>query len=73
MNNINVYYSYQCKRRVCRKADKPSIITNMANVKRDHAAKKMYIFIDPTYVASLRAIWNTIFHNTSDSSGIITN
>lgn len=40
--------TYQCKRSVCRKADRPSIITRMAKVPAAQQAKNMNILTAPT-------------------------
>lgn len=62
--------STQCKRKVCKKADNPSIKIRMARVKRAHAPKVMNNMIDPLTVSvCFRPIDRTMLHNTSESSG----
>lgn len=61
--------AYQCKRRVCKKADKPSIMTKMARVKTAQAANTTYSMIEPVASELWRPLDNTMFHNTSDNSG----
>ena len=38
-NGLPGSFTYQCRRRACRKADKPSIMHRMAMVRLNHAAK----------------------------------
>lgn len=73
MFNVNVLVKinqniYQCKRKVCKNADNPSIITNIPSVKTAQTPKKIYILTTPIYVGSVNPICNTMFHNTSDNS-----
>ena len=61
--------STQCRRNVCKNADNPSIITRMANVKRDHAPNIKYTIIGPlTDPDDCKPIFKTMFHKTSDNS-----
>lgn len=59
---------YQCNRSVCRNADRPSIITNIASVNSDHTPNIMYSLIAPQYESLVKPIRKTMFHNTSESS-----
>lgn len=60
--------TYQCKRNVCKKADKPSIMTKIDKVKPAHAAKIKKRIIPPTQLSLCKPFDNTMFHNTSDNS-----
>lgn len=61
-------FVYQCKRNVCKNAESPSIITNIANVKVAQMEKNTYNLTEPTKVSSVKPICSTMFHNTSDNS-----
>lgn len=62
------FNTYQCKRNVCKKADKPSIITRIAIVNIAQNAKITNNAIPPTGDVPDKPCCNTIFHNTSDNS-----
>lgn len=59
---------YQCNLSVCRNADRPSIMTNIASVNVDHMPNIMYNFTAPQCVSLVRPNLKTIFHSTSDNS-----
>jgi hypothetical protein len=54
---------------VCKKAERPSIPTRIANVPKAQHGKMTKIMAAPRYPLDLRAIENTMDHKTSESSG----
>ena len=60
--------TYQCKRRVWRKADIPSIKTSTTTVEPAQKAKIGSRTITPTGNERLKPICITIFQSTSDNS-----
>lgn len=67
-SKINRLISYQCKRSVCKKADKPSIKTNIAMVSTLQKAKMTHKQTPPYQLSMTKAWRNTISHNTSANS-----
>lgn len=53
---------------MCKKADNPSIITNIAIVNTDQVPKVKYNKIEPLYDSLINPAFKTIFHKTSESS-----
>ena len=66
---LNPKNTYQCNLNVCKKADNPSISTNMARVKNAQTANITYNTMAFTAEPPLRPIVNKRCHNTADSSG----
>lgn len=60
--------THQCKRNVCKNADKPSIMTRIAMVNTDQAAKVKYKAIGPKFEFKSKPLRRTIVQSTSDSS-----
>lgn len=65
---ITIKKIYQCKRSVCKNADKPSITTSIAKLKNAQAANIKYKNTAPVYNSPFNPIDNTMVHNTSDNS-----
>lgn len=66
--STDISKSYQCKRKVCKNADNPSISTKMAKVREAQIANVIYNAIPPWKPWTIRPLLNTIVHNTSDNS-----
>ena len=62
---------YQCRRKVCRNADSPSMRTRMLTVKPAQAANMKYRRIPPYQSWTISPLRSTICQSTSDSSKII--
>jgi len=62
-------FTYQCKRRACKKADNPSNRHKIKTVNGNHTAKAMKIAIDPINELEIfKASPIVISHNTTDNS-----
>ena len=59
---------YQWRRKVCRKADMPSIAIRMTAVRMAHGAKNTKMAGPPTHEFIFRPLRNTIDQSTSDNS-----
>jgi len=59
---------YQCKRSVCKKAERPSISTRMPTVRIAQKPKTNHNQIPPIHEFSIRPLDMTILHKTSDNS-----
>lgn len=62
---INKMSSYQCKRSVCKKADRPSIKTRIPMVRTPQNAKMIHKATPPSHPFTVNACRRTISHNTS--------
>lgn len=60
--------TYQCRRKACRKADKPSMTSRMATVSTANAAKMMKMVMRPVQLLLLSPLSITMVQRTSDSS-----
>lgn len=60
--------TYQCRRKACRKADKPSMTSRMATVSTAKAAKMMKTTMSPTQLLLFNPLCITIVQRTSDNS-----
>ena len=60
--------THQRRRNAWRKAESPSIRSNINTVNDDHGIKTKNEAIEPPYPSIDNPIWKTIFHNTSDNS-----
>lgn len=59
---------YQCKRSVCKNADRPSISTRIPIVRTAQKPKTNHNQIPPIHEDRIRPLVITIPHNTSDNS-----
>ncbi len=59
---------YQCRRRVCRKADRPSMSRSTPIVRIAHGANTQAMPMAPAYPFIVSPIRNTIDQSTSDNS-----
>lgn len=61
--------TYQCKRRACRKAERPSMTSKMATVRVAKAANMKNKPNPPAKLRTLSPTWITMVQRTSESSG----
>lgn len=58
----------QCKRKVCRNADKPSMRTKIPTVRTAQNAKIAHKITPPNHDSDFSPICKTMVHKTSDNS-----
>lgn len=68
VSQIICHNTHQWRRRVCKNADKPSIITRIARVNKAQAPNTKYSIIAPLYEDWRSPMERTMFHSTSESS-----